>query len=1168
MSDLQIRLLGQFKVTLQGEVVSNFASDKVRALLAYLVSESNVPHRRETLAHLLWPDKPDATARASLRQALSNLRKALGDHQADPPHLLISRQDIQFNSKSDAWIDVAVLTRNHAPEKASSQNVHHFDEIHDIYQGVFLAGFNLPESLPFDEWVLLKREQYAIRMVTILQQASDYHEKRGDYEATLRFTRRHVELDPWQESARRRLMRLLYNTGRRDQALQQFQDLQEALRTELDIEPEPKTRQLYETIQEGKQDSITEICIEEEEGPPSFPAFLKEEAFAQVSTPETFVGRKLELDRLHGYLDAVMEGRGALAMVAGEAGSGKTMLLQEFIRQAQSRHSELVSSSGYSNAFTGIGDPYLPFREILYQLSGDIQTHWKAGSFSRQYALNLWKAIPLCCKSLLKHGPDLVDTILPGQTLLEHAESYAKAQPTWYRELQAFVTHRKQHPGSGVQQANLLSQFSAVLQNIAREVPLLLFVDDLQWADTGTIAMFFHLAKQIPGSRIMLVGAYRSEEVGLSEEGERHPLAPVLHELKRDYGDVFLHLDESSGKAFVQEMVASEPHDLEESFQEQLYHLTGGNALFTVEILQSLAETGTLTRDGSGFRVLSSDFHLESLPPRIEGILAERIGRMPQDLQRILQLASIEGEIFTAEIIAALEELPIEQVVSLLSDQLDKQHRLVRAQQIRWQDDRSISTYRFRHFLFQKFLYDQLDEISRARFHNRVGSLMETMYEEDIEPHAVHLARHFHEANQTEKAVKYYSMAGRRAVRMSAYPEAISQFEAAINQLLTLPETLTRNEQEVNLQLQLGVAYQSIMGYAHEQVGAAYQRALNLCQTLGVSDKMNIALHLLFSYYANIAELGTANEIMTMLENYYHQHESVYASLLDWGYGYLDSIMGKHKAAFECFTKVLEHYNQADFQVFTENVGMEPGLFCHGWAGLHAAWLGYPDQARDHIRATFRIAENYDSKLFSSIAFWFGSWINLELQDMTLAREYNRSLLEITGKEGYYLFDAMARVFRGRMLSSEGKHQEALESIEKGLAMYSMTGALTGQSTIFLAYAEAHCAAGQVEAGLDAVSKADQFERETGEARHLASLQKVKGDLYLLGEDEDAAEKAYLSAISVAQRESAKLLELEAVKPLARLWQHQGKVKQAMQMLQEVYDGFTEGFDTPMMVEA
>jgi adenylate cyclase len=834
----------------------------------------------------------------------------------------------------------------------------------------------------------------------------------------------------------------------------------------------------------------------------------------------------------------------------------------------QSLHTELVASSGYSNAFTGIGDPYLPFREILYQLSGDIQTHWKAGSLSRQSALNLWKTIPLFCKSLLKHGPDLVDTILPGQTLLEHAESYAKTQPAWYRELQAFVAHKKQHPGSSIQQANLLSQFTAVLQNIAREVPLLLFVDDLQWADTGTIAMFFHLAKQIPGSRIMLVGAYRSEEVSFVDEGGRHPLAPVLHELKRDYGDVFIYLDESSGKEFVQEMIESESHDLEESFQEQLYHLTGGNALFTVEILQSLAETGTLTRDGSGFRVLSSDFRLGSLPPRIEGILAERIGRLPQNLQSMLQLASIEGEIFTAEIIAAMEEMPIEQVVSLLSDQLDKQHRLVRAQQIRWQDDRSISTYRFRHFLFQKFLYDQLDEISRARFHNRVGSMIETMYKEDIEAYAVHLARHFHEANQTEKAVKYYSIAGSRAVRMSAYPEAISQFEAAIKLLLTLPETPDRNEQELNLQLQLGVAYQSIMGYAHEQVGAAYQRALNLCQTLGESNRMMITLQLLLSYYANIAELQTANEILTMLREINYEHEPAYTLNLHWGHGYLESIIGKHKSAFDQFTQAMEYYDPEVHQTLSEIWGTEPGILCHGWSGLHAAWLGYPERANTHIQAALKIAESYHSKLFTSFALWFSNWVSLELKDMTLAREYNPSLLEIATKEKYMLFEIQAHIFRGRILSSEGKHQEALESIEEGLVMFSMTGMVIGQTTILLALAEAHCAAGQVEAGLDVISKAEQFEQETGEARHLASLQKVKGDLYLLGEDEDSAEKAYLSAISVAQRESAKLLELEAVKPLARLWQHQGKGKQAMRMLQEIYDWFTEGFDTPMLVEA
>jgi tetratricopeptide (TPR) repeat protein len=153
-------------------------------------------------------------------------------------------------------------------------------------------------------------------------------------------------------------------------------------------------------------------------------------------------------------------------------------------------------------------------------------------------------------------------------------------------------------------------------------------------------------------------------------------------------------------------------------------------------------------------------------------------------------------------------------------------------------------------------------------------------------------------------------------------------------------------------------------------------------------------------------------------------------------------------------------------------------------------------------------------------------------------------------------------------LSSEGKRQEALESIEKGLAMFSMTGMVIGQTTILLALAEAHCAAGQVKAGLDVITKAEQFEQETGEARHLASIQKVKGDLHLLEGNEDTAEKAYLTAIEVAQENSAKLLELEAVKPLARLWQRQGKAKQAMRMLQEVYDDFTEGFNTPMLVEA
>ena len=252
MADLQIRLLGQFQVSLDGEVVSGFVSDKARALLAYLAAEAHHPHRRETLAHLLWPDKPDTRARGNLRRALANLRQAVGDVNAKPPCLVVTHQDIKFDLSPRVWVDVEILSHIHDLAKENPENIAQYHEVLKIYQGEFLAGFNLPDSLPFDEWALIKREQFSRKMVAILQRAIYYFEKRGEYESALPFAWRHVELEPWQERARRQLMRLLLHSGRRDEALNQYRDLESALQKNLKIKPSGKTRILYEKILEGK----------------------------------------------------------------------------------------------------------------------------------------------------------------------------------------------------------------------------------------------------------------------------------------------------------------------------------------------------------------------------------------------------------------------------------------------------------------------------------------------------------------------------------------------------------------------------------------------------------------------------------------------------------------------------------------------------------------------------------------------------------------------------------------------------------------------------------------------------------------------------------------------------------------------------------------------------
>jgi DNA-binding SARP family transcriptional activator len=252
MAHLSLSLLGPFQATLDGEPVNAFESDKVRALLAYLAVEADRPHSRDKLAGLLWPERPDRDARNNLRYALSNLRKAIGDQQAIPSFLHISHQTIQFNSESESWVDVTAFSNL---LKSPAQTVRDLEEAVDLYRGEFLEGFSVGDSVPFEEWVLFKREQICRQELSALHRLAATYERRGEYGHALPYAWRQVELEPWQEKAHRQLMRLLALNGQRGAALAQYEACRRALVEELHVEPAQETTRLYAQIRDGRPGS-------------------------------------------------------------------------------------------------------------------------------------------------------------------------------------------------------------------------------------------------------------------------------------------------------------------------------------------------------------------------------------------------------------------------------------------------------------------------------------------------------------------------------------------------------------------------------------------------------------------------------------------------------------------------------------------------------------------------------------------------------------------------------------------------------------------------------------------------------------------------------------------------------------------------------------------------
>jgi len=313
---LEIHLLGTFQVILDGVPVAGFATDKARALLAYLAVESDRPHRRDTLATLLWADQPDEKARHSLRQALSNLRQVLNDLNDDSGLLQVTRESVLFNSHDPrgVWLDVAVFAahddalrrHSHRGLGACLSCLRRLEELVAPYQGDFLKGFYLEDSSEFEEWALLKREGYHLRVVEALSVLGRYYERRGEPARACEYIRRQVHLEPWREESHRQLMALLASEGQRSAALKQYQACSAALADELGVAPTAETAALFESIRDSSFFHLPVVVSSHIPLPFSF-----------------FVGRERELAELG---DMLADPLCRLVTLTGPGGIGKSCL--------------------------------------------------------------------------------------------------------------------------------------------------------------------------------------------------------------------------------------------------------------------------------------------------------------------------------------------------------------------------------------------------------------------------------------------------------------------------------------------------------------------------------------------------------------------------------------------------------------------------------------------------------------------------------------------------------------------------------------------------------------------------------------------------------------------------------------------------------------------------
>ena len=388
--------------------------------------------------------------------------------------------------------------------------------------------------------------------------------------------------------------------------------------------------------------------------------------------------------------------------------------------------------------------------------------------------------------------------------------------------------------GARLDQARIFAQCTALLHAISTQRPLLLILEDLHWADASSINLLFHCCRHLRGHAICLVGTYRHNAVAVSRDGQPHPLVGVMAELKRQYGDIWLDLaavDATQGQHFVDAYLDAQAVALEEeptqSFRQALFAHTRGHPLFTVELVHDLQMRGELQRAADGFWVVARPIDWARLPAKVEGVIEQRLAGLEGELHQALTIASVEGETFTAEVIAQVQGDAARTLVHRLSSEGDRQHHLVNAQAMDWVGSQRLARYRFRHHLFQRYLYQQLDESERVYLHEAVGQALEVLYGAQVAAIAVPLARHFQLAGQANKAINYFESAAQAAVRKSAYAEAERHIRLALDLFAVLPLTAERNEQELRLQVVLGQTLLIAQGFGKPEVAHAFNRAAN-----------------------------------------------------------------------------------------------------------------------------------------------------------------------------------------------------------------------------------------------------------------------------------------------------------------------------------------------------
>lgn len=790
--------LGTFQMTLDGKPVTAFRSAKVQGLLVYLALANQQPQDRDVLAALLWPDEPDAVAKKNLRQSLYQLRKVLGETDSqEASYLLVTRSTVQFDPASDHALDVTdflTYLENGQLERAVR-----------LYQGDLLPGFTC-DSLSFEAWLREEQERLHRLGLEALFELAERSLARADYRGAQELAQRQLALELWREEAHRQLMLALALLGERSAAVAQYETCREVLQEELGVEPTEETEALAVRIRDQQiRPGAREVSAGTVER-------------RRLAIP--FVGRESESRALYRAYQSASQGDGQVVILLGEAGIGKTRLVQNFLDWAASQGADLLLGQAFE---TSGRLSYQPLTQALRQRLE--RENAPEDLLSDLWLTQLTRILP----ELRDRYPDLPEPTQEGATAPHH----------------------------------LFEAITRLGRALAERAPLVLFIDDWHWADAASLDVLHYAVLRWLEARAPILVLLTLRQEALTENPD---LQTWLTHLKHDVACIQLYLavlSRAETERLVHGLLARQEdpdggppasagkHSQLARFSRWLFEETHGQPFFLVETLTALVEEGLLRPDMAfaAWRLDWPQFEERALGsgspvlPGVQEIIKGRLKRISAPAGDLLAAAAVLGQQASFDrlcrvarqeegaALAALDELLARQ---LLLEENEAAPKLG-----------SEITYRFSHHKIGEVIYAEAGAARRRMLHRRAFEALQT-----AAAPAAELAHHAISAGRLAEGIQYSIAAGNEAIRLLAVRVASAHYETARQLVAQIgwPDALSGADRQA-LYAGLGRAYE--LGEAWKRAHEIYEDMISYAQKVGSGAMECRGLNRLATVYIN-----------------------------------------------------------------------------------------------------------------------------------------------------------------------------------------------------------------------------------------------------------------------------------------------------------------------------